>query len=51
MKRTDNLCFSNENYDFNPFSEGELALIMGGGDDELTFDFLTDNKLIEDAED
>jgi len=31
--------FSNENFDFKPFSEDELAIIMGGGDDELTAGF------------
>ena len=47
MKRTDNPYFSTENYDFKPFSEDELALIMGGGDDELPLDFPSLDLLTE----
>ena len=47
MKSNDNPYFSNENYDFKPFSEDEMALIMGGGDDELPIDFSSFDLLTE----
>lgn len=40
MSSIDNTYFSNENYDFEPLSESELSLVMGGGDDELLADNL-----------
>ncbi|WP_158022875.1 hypothetical protein [Hymenobacter coccineus] len=32
--------YSAENYEFNPFSEEELAMIMGGGGDDQALHFL-----------
>lgn len=39
--------FSSENYDFKPFSEDELAIIMGGGDDDLAAGFSPADALTE----
>jgi hypothetical protein len=50
MKSTDHLYFSNENYEFKPFNDDELALIMGGGDGELPFEFLSPDPLVTDQE-
>ena len=47
MKRNDNPYFSNENYDFKPFSEDDLALIMGGGNDDFPVDFPSLDLLTE----
>lgn len=49
---SNSLYFSNESFDFKPFSEDELAIIMGGGDDDLASGFsladaLTDEDLLD----
>jgi hypothetical protein len=34
MKNLNDSYFSTEQYDFKPFSEDDLAMVMGGGGDE-----------------
>jgi len=40
MKHYNDAYLANENYEFNQFNEDELAMIMGGGGDEPSLDFL-----------
>ena len=51
MKSLQNSYFSNENYEFKPFSEHELAMVMGGGGDEQSLDFLDNGLSLDDTDD
>lgn len=39
MKKLNDDYFAPEQYDFKPFSEDDLAMVMGGGGDEQSLDF------------
>lgn len=41
MKYYNDASLASENYEFNQFNEDELAMIMGGGGDEPSLEFLT----------
>ncbi|MCA8833280.1 hypothetical protein [Hymenobacter pini] len=51
MKNIKNSYFSGENYEFKPFNEHELAMVMGGGGDEQSLDFLGDALSLDDDDD
>jgi hypothetical protein len=38
MKKFNDSYFAAEQYDFKPFSEDDLAMVMGGGGDEQALD-------------
>jgi hypothetical protein len=40
MKHYNDAYLASENYEFNQFNEDELAMIMGGGGDEPSLEFL-----------
>jgi hypothetical protein len=41
MKNINNGYFSMEEYGFEPFSENDLAMVLGGGGDDRVLDFST----------
>ncbi len=50
MKHYNDAYLASENYEFNQFNEDELAMIMGGGGDEPSLDFMANELLRTDEE-
>lgn len=51
MKKGNDSYFATEQYDFKPFSEDDLAMVMGGGGEEQSLDFCPKEGALEDDED
>lgn len=51
MKRIVDLPLTSGSEDFKPFSEHELAMVLGGGGDEQILDFLQETGLFDEVED
>jgi hypothetical protein len=51
MKKINDSYFSTEEYEFKPFSEDDLAMVLGGGGDEQILDFFTKDGSSDDSDD
>lgn len=51
MKKVNDNYFAAEQYDFKPFSEDDLAMVMGGGGDEQTLNFWPEELTADEYED
>ena len=51
MKKGIDSYLSTEQYEFKPFSEDDLAMVLGGGGDEQTVDFWQGGTPLDQDED